>query len=87
METGNNIFILEGHSAGVMSVCVSPDGSKIISGSDDKSIRIWDMETGNNISILEGHSGYVMSVCVSPDGSKIISGSFDNYIRILETDV
>jgi WD40 repeat protein len=73
---------LEGDSEGVLSVAYSPDGTKIISGSEDNTIKIWDANTGECLKTLEGHSGWVRSVAFSPDGTKIISGSFDDTIKI-----
>ena len=58
------------------------DCSKIISGSNDRTIKIWNMSTGECEQTLKGHDGWVTSVCVSLDGSKIISGSVDNTIKI-----
>ena len=74
---------LQGHEDHVRSVAFSPDGLKIISGSDDKTIRIWDASTGvEMLPPFQGHEHYVSSVAFSPDGSKIISGSLDKTIRI-----
>jgi WD40 repeat protein len=65
------------------SVAFSPDGSKIISGSDDKTIRVWDASTGiEMLPPLRGHDDWINSVAFSPDGSKIISGSDDKTIRV-----
>jgi WD40 repeat protein len=66
---------LRGHNGGIYSVAISPDGSKIISGSQDRTIRIWDASTGKTIRV------WVTSACIemlafSPDGSKIISESY-----------
>ena len=66
---------LEGHSNSLHSVAYSPDGTKIISGSGDKTIKIWDANTGECLQTFKGHSGTVSSVAYSPDGTKIISGS------------
>ena len=60
---------LEGHTESVYSICVSPDGSYIISGSADKTIKIWDTKTKQLLNTLEGHTDTVYSVCVSQDGS------------------
>ena len=69
----------------VWSVAFSPDGSRIVSGSDDNTIRLWDTQSGDNIATLEGHSATVWSVAFSPDGSRIVSGSSDNTIRLWDT--
>ena len=73
---------MEGHSDYVLSVAYSPDGTKIISGSGDETVKIWDANTGQCLKTLEGHSDDVESVAYSPDGTKIISGSLDNTIKI-----
>ena len=70
---------LEGHSSSVKSVAFSPDGSRIASGSSDRTIKIWDAKSGKEIRTLEGHSD---SVAFSPDGSRIASGSADRTIKI-----
>ncbi len=57
-------------------------GSKIVSGSGDKTIKVWDVSTGACLRTLQGHTDYVFSVCVSPDGSKIVSGSGDKTIKV-----
>ena len=74
---------LRGHGGWINSVAFSPDGSKIISGSDDKTIRVWDASTGiEMLPPLRGHDDSINSVAFSPDGSKIISGSDDKTIRV-----
>ncbi|TGO13768.1 hypothetical protein BPAE_0711g00010, partial [Botrytis paeoniae] len=66
---------LESHSDWVNSVSFSPDGTKLVSGSDDKTIRLWDISTGELLQIFEGHLDGVRSVSFSPDNTKIASGS------------
>jgi WD40 repeat protein len=67
----------------IYSVAFSPDGSKIISGSSDKTIRVWDASTGiEMLPPFEAMSTSVNSVAFSPDGFKIISGSDDKTIRL-----
>jgi WD40 repeat protein len=74
---------LRGHTDCIRSVGFSPDGTHIVSGSDDKTIRVWNAKTGEEVmKPLEGHTHYVTSVGFSPDGTHIVSGSHDKTIRI-----
>jgi len=74
---------LTGHQSRVWSVAVSPDGASIVSGSNNKSIRVWDLETDKEkLSPLLGHTGTVYSVAISSDGRFIASGSTDNSVRL-----
>jgi WD40 repeat protein len=54
----------------------------LASGSNDNTIKIWDIESKNEEATLVGHSNYVYSVSFSPDGSKLASGSNDSTIKI-----
>ncbi|KAG9090935.1 hypothetical protein FS749_000190 [Ceratobasidium sp. UAMH 11750] len=67
----------------INSISVSPDGRRIVSGSSDKTVRIWDAHTGAAVlGPLQGHSGSVWSVAFSSDGLRIASGSDDKTVRI-----
>ncbi|KAK0730886.1 HET-R [Lasiosphaeris hirsuta] len=68
---------LEGHSGSVWSVAFSPDGQRLVSGSYDDTIKIWDPTSGQCLQTLEGHSDSVRSVAFSPDGQRLVSGSYD----------
>jgi WD40 repeat protein len=72
------LHTLEGHTGSVSSLAFSRDSSKIISGSNDHTVRIWDVVTGALLKTLRGHRGSVKSVAVSFDDSMIISGSADD---------
>ena len=56
----------------------------LASGSDYKTVRIWEVATGKELSQLSGHSHFVYSVAWSPDGTKLASGSRDDTVRIWE---
>ncbi len=66
--------VFTGHTSGVLSVDLSTDGTKVVSGSFDGTVRLWDSETGQLIGEpLTGHSGDVFNVEFSPDGRYIVS--------------
>ena len=77
---------LEEHSWYLSSVSFSPNtnGTKVASGSDDNTVKLWDVMSGECLQTLEGHSHRVNSVSFSPDGTKVATGSFDNTIKIWE---
>ena len=64
---------LIGHRDGVTCVAFSPDGKRIVSGSYDKTARVWDAQTGQQLLKLEGHTARVLSVAFSPDGKRIFA--------------
>jgi hypothetical protein len=77
---------LQGHSECVTSVSVTPDGRRAVSGSDDKTLRVWDLESGQCLRTLAGHSGVVTSVSVTPDGRRAVSGSYDGTLRVWDLE-
>ena len=75
-----------GHTDGVRSVAWSPDGRFALTGSDDYTVRLWEVETGHCLRVLEGHLDGVNSVAWSPDGRRALSGSDDNTVRVWEVE-
>ncbi|TDL24405.1 WD40 repeat-like protein [Rickenella mellea] len=79
---------LEGHADGVYSVAYSPDGKRVVSGSWDRTIRVWDVRTMCiALEPIEGHYSSVNSVAFSPDGKWIVSGSWDKTVRIWDSEM
>ena len=66
----------------VRSIAISPDGQTLVSGSGDKTIKVWELATGQIVHTLIGHTGPVSSVVISPDGQTFVSGSKDYTIKI-----
>ncbi|KAF7333346.1 WD40 repeat-like protein [Mycena venus] len=74
---------VEGHTDAILSVNFSPNGSRVVTGSMDKTVRIWDAQTGRPVArAFQGHDDKVTSVIFSPDGLRVASGSWDMTINI-----
>jgi WD40 repeat protein len=67
-------------------MALSPDGKKVVSGSDDGAARLWDIDTCKVIKKWMGHANRVESVCWSRDGRRVLSGSSDGTARQWEVE-
>jgi len=84
MTTGNRMTALSGHMDGVNTLTFSLDGKSLISGGDDKTVKLWDMQTGGIVKTFSGHTGSIQSVSISPDFT-IASGSKDSSICLWDS--
>ncbi len=65
---------LRGHTGGVTSLGWSFDGKWLASGSEDRTVRLWNPVTGESLHVLEGHAQTVRNVLFSPDSRTVVSG-------------
>lgn len=79
--------VFRGHTCGVQCVGFSHDGKLIVSGSGDRTVRLWNMQTGRAILCpLSGHNDLVFTVAFSPNDLRIASGSDDRTVRIWDVE-
>ena len=70
------------HVGGVTSACFTPDGLHVVTGSYDRTARVWLVRDGSLVRVLEGHTDCVNSVFVTPDGLHVVTGSDDHTVRV-----
>lgn len=80
----NNDFpiTLKGHSSDVNAVVFSANGQRLFTGSDDKTIKAWNLSAKQEIFTLRGHSGWIWAIANSSDNKMLASGSADNTIKL-----
>jgi len=74
--------VLGGHGDVARFAAYSPDGTRIVSASYDKTARIWDAHTGAALAVLSGHKDRVFFAAYSPDGTRVVTASADRTARI-----
>ena len=76
------LAVVRGHTDAVNSVAVTPDGSRIVTGSSDKTARVWDAHTGADLPQFKDYTDAIRGVAVTPDGTRIVTSSSDNTARV-----
>ncbi|MDD1435601.1 NB-ARC domain-containing protein, partial [Dolichospermum sp. ST_sed10] len=70
----------------ILTVAFSPNGQKLVSGSNDQTIRLWDITTGKCLKTLIGHEDWIWWVTFSPDGGFLLSSSDDRTVKIWDAN-
>ena len=85
-KTGKVLPTFSGHTDSVTAAAFSADGKHVLSGGDDRALRLWEADTGKPIQVFQGHEGGIKSVAFSPDGQRVLSGSADATVRLWDVD-
>jgi WD40 repeat protein len=77
---------LRSHNGPIFSLAISPDGNTFVSGSEDRTIKRWNLKTGKLLHTFFGHLGSVVSVAISSTGNTLVSGSHDKTVRVWDVE-
>ena len=80
--TGSQTGVFSGHTNRILSLMFSSDGTSLVSGSADYTVKLWDIQTGGIVKTFSGHSNWVYSISISADCTRIASGSRDMTIHL-----
>lgn len=80
------VHTLEGHPT-ASAIAIHPDGKTLVSGGQDKAIKLWDLQTGKLKKTLQSDSGAISALAIAPDGKTVVSGSGDRLVRIWDLTV
>jgi RNA polymerase sigma factor (sigma-70 family) len=73
---------IDGHNGDVNAAAFTPDGTVLATGSDDKTVKLWDVETSKEIATLTGYADGVSCMTYSPDGKTLAAGGKDATVRL-----
>jgi len=85
METSQKIRDFTSHTGDIMSLALSPDKSRIVSGGCDYMAKVWDIKSGKATHTFQGHESDLNAVSFFPDGNAICTGSDDSSCRLFDT--
>jgi WD40 repeat protein len=75
-------IVLDGHTGIITCLTFTPNGHRLLSGSGDKTIRLWNSSDGAFLTSLEGHAKEITSIACCSDSRRVVSGSADKTLKI-----
>lgn len=84
VESGRLLFRISAHDAEcpVVMARFSPDGTRLVTSSTDRTARVWDCRTGDAVTTMTGHAKALISGVFSPDGERVLTASFDGTAKL-----
>jgi WD40 repeat protein len=80
-SSGKQTAVCDGHRFGIWGYTFSPNGTRIVSGGEDRTARLWDVATGALVMTYRGHASKIVGVAFRPDGARLVTTSSDGTVR------
>jgi WD40 repeat protein len=84
-KSGKQTAVCDGHRDGLWALTFSTDGTRLASGGEDRTARVWDPAPGALLATCLGHTSKIISVAFSPDGTRLVTASSDGTVRQWDT--
>ncbi len=81
-QEGQIINVFSDHTSMITSLAAAPDGSVVLSGSTDRTVKAWDIERGRLVFTIGRHDCPVYALAVTSDGSTVVSGAYDGKLTL-----
>ena len=81
-DTGAEERTIFAHEGYVLDLAFSPDGRHLVTTSEDRSVRLWEIPSGRRVATFHGHTDFVQAVAFRPDGRELATGSLDGSVKV-----
>jgi WD40 repeat protein len=85
-KTGRPVRIIEGHTKQILCTAMSADGRRLVTGSTDQMVKVWDCASGKELANFGGHRSRVLAIAFANDGRDVVSASADGVVRIWDAE-
>jgi WD40 repeat protein/serine/threonine protein kinase len=79
--SGKRTAVCAGHRGSIRSLALSPNGTRLASGSEDRTARLWDAASGALLATCQGHASRILNLAFRPDGARLVTTSSDETVR------